>query len=305
MLNQNKNGVCVYILTHNRLSTLKFALESALRQTFNNLKIVVSDNSDNNETELAMKEYLEKYENLTYIHQYDASSSSAHIQKVISDNDYELYMLFHDDDEMLPNMIEQLYNAAISHPSYSAVAANAWLSKKNKRSLAFENNDTVIGNGKEFISRISRYGNMTIAPFPSYLYRKSIVGNIAFDSDHKGGKYCDISYLVDIANCAPIFYVGKPLMIYNIHESQDSASFDFLKHVQLTNYLLKVSNDKSLLIKLRIRHIYTNIVFEYKKNILRYRPMVISLFLKHSAYMYMIKYLVRMVQSRFISARSL
>lgn len=294
----NKCDVGVYIITHNRLSTLIPALESVLRQTLKGFEVVVSDNSDNDETELAIKQYLDKYENLKYIHHYNANSSSAHIQKVISDNTYELYMLFHDDDEMLPDMVEQLYNAAIAHPSYSAVASNAFFSEKGKRSLALENKDAIINNGEDFISRVSRYGNMAIAPFPSYMYRRSLVSDIMFDSEHKGGKYCDVSYLVDIANRSPIFYVGRPLMIYNIHDSQDSASFDFLKHVQLTNYLLKVSGNKTLLSKFRIRHIYTNLVSGYKTEKLRYRPMAISLFIKRSAYIYVIKYLIRIIQSR-------
>lgn len=293
-----KNKIGVYILTHNRLSTLIITLESILRQTYKGFDIIVSDNSENDETEQVMMEYLKKNNNIAYIHQKDARSASAHIQKVMSDNTYELYMLFHDDDEMLPNMIERLYNEAIKHPSYSAVAANAFLSYKDKKSLAFNKKDVVIKNGHEFISRVSRYGKMEIAPFPSYLYRKSIVNSIKFDSEHKGGKYCDISYLVDIVNCSPIYYVGEPLMIYNIHDFQDSASFDFLKHVQLTNYLLKVSKDKMLLSKFRIRHIYTNIVYGYKTERLRYRPMTISLFINHSAFIYMIKYLIRLVQSR-------
>lgn len=300
MVIQNKPKVGVYILTHNRLQTLKIALESVLSQSFKDMEVIISDNSDNNETENAMMDYVKRYNNLRYVHHHDANSSSAHIQKIISENRFELYMLFHDDDEMLFNMVEELYNAANSHPLCSAIAANAYLSTNGKNKLAFKEKNVIINNGNELIARYSAV-NMSIAPFPSYLYRKIAVDHIKFDYNKKGGKYCDVSYLVDIANCGPIFYIGKPLMVYNIHESQDSASFDFVKHVQLTNYLLKISGDKTLLKTFRIRHIYTNIVLGYETELLRFRPMVLSLFLRNGAYIYLFKYLVRFIQSRLKS----
>ncbi len=297
MITHNMEYVGVYILTHNRLSTLKVALESVLRQTYKYTKVIVSDNSDNLETELAMKDYLAKYENLSYIHHYDASSSSDHIQKILSENTYELYMLFHDDDEMLPNMVEELCKVAIAYPAFSAVAANALLNKDGNKTLAFKKHDAIINGGEELISRYSK-SVMKIAPFPSYLYRKSIVYGVRFDYDHKGGKYCDVSYLYDIANRGAIFYVGQPLMIYNIHDTQDSANFDFLKHVQLTNYLKRTIDDKSLIENFRLRHIYTNIVDGYKTKKLQYRQIAVAIFVKYNAKMYLLKYFFRLVQSR-------
>ena len=42
--------ICVYILTHNRPDVILRSLNSVREQDYCNLKIIVSDNSDNDET---------------------------------------------------------------------------------------------------------------------------------------------------------------------------------------------------------------------------------------------------------------
>jgi glycosyltransferase involved in cell wall biosynthesis len=50
--------VSILIPTHNRPEYFKIALESALHQTYRNIEIIISDNSDGNQTEKIIQEYL-------------------------------------------------------------------------------------------------------------------------------------------------------------------------------------------------------------------------------------------------------
>ena len=51
------NLVTILIPTYNRPQYLKFALESVLNQTYQNLEIVISDNSPNDETESMLQSF--------------------------------------------------------------------------------------------------------------------------------------------------------------------------------------------------------------------------------------------------------
>ena len=97
--------VCVYILTHNRPNDILRSLNSVRKQDFPNLKIVVSDNSDNDTTTELLKDLIRSDARINYIRRgKECSSANAHFNYILATNTHEYFMLFHDDDEMLPNM---------------------------------------------------------------------------------------------------------------------------------------------------------------------------------------------------------
>ena len=59
--------VCVYILTHNRPNEVLRSLNSVRRQNFPNLKIVISDNSDNEDTLSLLKNIINNDARISYI----------------------------------------------------------------------------------------------------------------------------------------------------------------------------------------------------------------------------------------------
>ena len=59
--------VCVYILTHNRPNDILRSLNSVRKQDFSNLKIVVSDNSDNDTTTELLKDLIRSDARINYI----------------------------------------------------------------------------------------------------------------------------------------------------------------------------------------------------------------------------------------------
>ena len=59
--------VCVYILTHNRPNDILRSLNSVRKQDFPNLKIVVSDNSDNDTTTELLKDLIRSDARINYI----------------------------------------------------------------------------------------------------------------------------------------------------------------------------------------------------------------------------------------------
>ena len=97
--------ICVYILTHNRPDVILRSLNSVREQDYCNLKIIVSDNSDNDETTELLKDITRKDRRVCYEKRgIECSSSNAHFNYILKTNSFEYFMLFHDDDEMLPSM---------------------------------------------------------------------------------------------------------------------------------------------------------------------------------------------------------
>lgn len=290
---ENKPKIQVFILTYNRPDTLVLSVDSVLRQTYPNVELIVSDNSTNDATYKVLSN-LKSWGCYKYLRRDPPLSGVEHLVKAMSEATTDFFMVFHDDDEMLPDMVEKLYKAITTADNYSAAGANAFAVKNGKKKKYFPEKDVLIPNG-EFL--IKHYTEKTIAPFPSYMYHRQAIKGILPDYDKQGGKYCDVSFLFNIAQRGPIIYVGKPLMLYNIHPGQDSGNFDFLKHIQLTNYLLRSIKDRSLLNKYRLYQIYRSAI-DGGNNVINYRPKLARLFCGHSAYKIFIKYIVRIIQSK-------
>lgn len=60
--------VSILIPSYNRPELFKIALESAINQTYENIEIIICDDSTNNKIEELMKDYLNKYDNIRYYH---------------------------------------------------------------------------------------------------------------------------------------------------------------------------------------------------------------------------------------------
>lgn len=291
---QDYPRIQVCIMTYNRPDTVQIAIESVLKQTYPNVELKLSDNSTNQDTfQLLLKS--NDWGRYKYVKREPPLTGIDHLNTIIGEMTADYFIVFHDDDEMFPDMIERLYSIIIRDDAYSAVGANAYVVKGNKKELAFPRNNVVLKNGDELINQ---YKIKEIAPFPSYLYNRKKIGNIRLDGAHKGGKYSDVSFLFDIANKGYIVYVGEPLMFYNIHPGQDSGNFDFVKHVQLTNYLRRNCLSGDVLSGLRLFHIYKNATEGFLNRRISFRPMVAKILLTYSCNDYFVKYIIRIIQNR-------
>lgn len=284
--------VQVVIITRNRPETLLVAVKSILNQSYENMELTISDNSTNDDTFHALSPYHDK---IKYIRRKpNIDSSMDHISTALREASCKYLIVFHDDDEMLPNMVESLSRALMTHPGYAAAGANAYIVKNNKKKLSFRDGDSVIAGIDQLVDRYNEKG---IAPFPSYMYNMELVQGLFMDKRH-GHKYCDVAFLADVAARGPIYYVGEPLMYYNIHPEQDSQYLDFIGHVKLTNYLRKRVSNKNVTTGLRLYHIYSNSIVGFKEGSMPYRGSVAKLLFKYSSAEYFPKYIIRLIQSK-------
>ncbi|OXG08760.1 glycosyltransferase involved in cell wall biosynthesis [Flavobacterium araucananum] len=252
----------IYILTHNRPDLLVYSIDSILKQVVKNCQyeLIVSDNSTNEDTEKLIGN---NYALISHLHYRKRSpmTSIEHFNIVLSEITGDFFMMFHDDDTMFSNMIETLYNTISSDEKLLAVGSNAKLVRNGKvlRDYFNKSVDLVINSVDELILAHFNYYS---APFPSYIYRNNVAKNIKLDIK-KGGKYCDVSFLLDIAAKGPIKIIAEPLMNYVLHKGQDSASYVAEQQCKMIQYMIKVSSftkHSSLIMRVRLVNLYVRVL---------------------------------------------
>lgn len=100
--------VSILIPTHNRPHFFKFALDSALRQTYPNIEIIVTDNSTNDETYEFIKPFLTSHPHIKYFRNEENIGPVLNFLKAyeLSSGEYIHYLM--DDDVFHPNKIERM-----------------------------------------------------------------------------------------------------------------------------------------------------------------------------------------------------
>ena len=122
----------ITILTRDRFDYFKVALDSVIQQeTQYKYQISISDNSEGSETELYIQKNLP---NISYIKRSPTLQSYDHFKKVISENldqkECEYFTLFHDDDIMTKDYVEEIYKKIEENQDFSAIGCNCKIIKK-------------------------------------------------------------------------------------------------------------------------------------------------------------------------------
>lgn len=276
----------IFIITHNRSTLLAKSIDSVLKQTIKNCEyeIIISDNSTNKVTEKLILDNYSNISNLIY-RKRSPMSWTQHFNTVLSEVTLSYFMIFHDDDTMHSNMVESLYNEIQKDKKLLAVGCNANLFKddKNLRNFFDTSSDIYIENIDQLVTA---YLNQCHSPFPCYMYKKAVAESMKLNLN-KGGKYCDVSFLLDIAGLGHIKMLKEPLMNYYYHGDQISTIHECEQHESLIRYMLRVSSftkDSSLIRKYRINNFYIKIS-RLEKSISSNRWLKISyIFLKYSPF---------------------
>jgi len=262
----------IYIMSRDRPDYLINALDSVISQVTVNIKldIIVSDNSETDEVEKIVSD-LYQNSNITYVRRVPTLSPFDHFRAIINEVSSEFYMLFHDDDIMLPNLVQNLYTEISRDDDVVAVGSNALIFYQDKCDASiitsFYSLKNKIFTSKEQLLKKYFLGN-GIAPYPSYLYRKKIYGDLVFFDERKGGKYSDVAYIMDGLNYGKIIWLNEPGMLYRIHASNGSSVFKRSELDLLINYIISNTTytENSFLLRLYLIHNYFRIFMNCLKS---------------------------------------
>ena len=219
--------VLVILPTYNRLPYLKQAIGSVLNQTYKNIELLVSDNSDNEK----VRDYLEFLNDnrITYVRSgYGISplEHAAYWEKYAQQKSHDFFTIFHDDDLMKKNHIKSSLKILIDNKGIKATSPAADIINE-KGIKSGEKTNFILYTDRVIKGYWGVFSSCWLNPmiYPATVYRSTIKYSPVrlFARSVKG--YFDYS-----GNILTIFNDGvivskKNTFSYRVHSGQDSVNF--------------------------------------------------------------------------------
>lgn len=242
----DKRNLTIYVMAHNRPDMLRETIKALQEQTFNDFTLVVSDNSDNNN----VKDMLIEERLIDTVDYRYRNGSENHFDLIINEVTSRYFMMLHDDDILLPDMVSRLYSK-ILEGNFAAVGCNAykiWEKRENifGKMLDSDQDITIHSIDEMFLHY---FGGCGVAAFPSYIYDKTRIRGMHFVWD--AGPYSDVTWLAKLTEKGNLYWIVEPLMLYRKHAGQDSYNQYPKATRQLLNFFLKHSHDTEVRCKIK------------------------------------------------------
>ena len=216
-------SVQLFILSRDRVDFCREAVVSAIGQTYANCQVVVSDNSESeNVAEMLAKEFPE----VVVIRRKPTLPALSHFNILIDEAVSPLMVLFHDDDVLEPEYVDQMVSLFQQHPEVAAVGCNAKILRGiSSTGLPFMGAFRGTVKLRRPFDLLEPYLSISLtspAPFPGYMYRTSIIRGLGLNAEY-GGKHADVSFLANILARGPMVWTSECLFRYRFHGQNDSS----------------------------------------------------------------------------------
>lgn len=222
--------VSILIPTYNRVDYFEIALESALSQTYKNIEIIISDNSEGNETENLIKnKYLSNYKNIRYYKNNTNIGASASISRLLelSKGDYINYLM--DDDVFEKTKIEKMMNYFINdkYNEISMVTSTRYIINDfgEKQRLFFALPEVIkiehVFEGSELLKFVFNNKLNIIGEPTTVLFKKDKLEEKF--GVYKGYLYVanmDLASWFNLLNKGKCVFVVEPLSMFRMHSQQ-------------------------------------------------------------------------------------
>ena len=254
-------SLTIYILCYNRPDFAKLAILSVLAQSCQNFRLIVSDHSSSDSVGDMVREV---FPNISYVRRLRELKHLEHFNLCMDEVETDYYCLFHDDDIMHKDFVKNMFECISKFPVAMAYASNAYIETKGniERRTAFLSRKKyeLIESPRVLAKKYFSRHQSGIAPNPSYIYSRHMVGGIRFIVD--GGKYADVALLLDILQAGPIIWINKPLMTYRMHGNNIGSIESIPDRLRFLGYLKKNKEifGGALIQDYRRSFIYKNVV---------------------------------------------
>jgi hypothetical protein len=182
-----------------------------------------------------------EFPEISYIRRSSALKHLEHFNLCIEEVQSDYYCLFHDDDLMSPDFVDVMLNFIDNYPAAAAYACNANIETNGKleprSSFRSFREYELIETPRNLAERYFSRNQSGIAPNPSYIYSRRLAGDQRFLID--GGKYADVSLLLDILRKGGIVWINRALMTYRIHGNNIGNVESLRDRLRFLGYLKK------------------------------------------------------------------
>ncbi len=246
--------VSILIPAYNRPHYLKQALDSALNQTYNNIEIVICDDSTNDKVESIMNAYLEKHSNIRYYRNKRNLGQFENDLKLfeLAKGEYINYLM--DDDVFEPEKIERMMDYYINDVSeeIKLVTSHRQLIDENGNKLPNEGiakklfKEDKIMDGKE-LGNFMLINNFNLIGEPTtVLFRKKdLTEPFGTFNGRKYGCNVDQASWLNLLSKGKVVYIADTLSYFRVHSNQQLQS-DKMKCLGAIDYVHEVLESPKL-----------------------------------------------------------
>ncbi len=216
--------VSILIPTFNRAEYLGQAIDSALTQTYTNIEIIVHDDASTDDTPQLLKKYSDK--RLRIIRTEDNHGMLGGWNYIVTKAKGDYIKFLASDDLLEPTCVEELVEAARTHPSVALITCQRKFIDEQGRvekKMGFSDKDTIV-NGKDHAHwilttlRENLIGEPTAVLYPTKLVKK------AGEYDRTFSQFADFEYWIRLLQFGDLVYVHKPLCSFRTHEGSNTSS---------------------------------------------------------------------------------
>lgn len=229
---QEKITVC--IPSYNRANTISNSINSILKQSYENIEILIIDNASTDNT----KEVVESFDDprIKYLYFPDLLEVNYNFMRAISCASTEIVCLFHSDDYYFPNIIEEELKYLVESDVGAVFSKMIPRKIDMNGSIEISNCDTKVKeyeviryNHKKFFEESLKRGIPVACP--TLMTKKSVIKEVGL-LDKKEGLISDISLWLPIARKCDIIDLQTPLMFYGTSDDQLSHKIHHKRIVQ-------------------------------------------------------------------------
>ena len=209
--------VSVIIATRNRPRYICEAVDSVLAQTYQSVEIIIVDGSSTDETHTLLNSYEDK---VRYFYQ-EAQGLSAALNFGIEKSSGQYLAFLHDDDILLPEMLEVQVAHLEAHPKVGMVHAEH---------LIMDETSDDPGPRKQRVSGAIPSGYIlprliikNVISHPTVVVRRPCLDKVGF-YDLENRLSLDYDLWLRIAQYFLIDYIDRPLVIYRMHTTNLSLN---------------------------------------------------------------------------------
>jgi glycosyltransferase involved in cell wall biosynthesis len=216
----------IVVLTRNRPHYLEECLQSIESQeTSFHYHLIVSDNSSNDDT----ADLLARHWPHVTTRRFQSIPIDEHFKSAINLSISKYLMIFHDDDILLPDYIDNAISKLEENPGLSAVSCNAYCYENEVPTKTFLKNlstNIIIHDQRSLIKRYLDPWAGGAPPLSPYIYRASALQADYLNLD-LAGKYSDFFFLLYVLKDGPFLWLSNPWAYYRIHSGSDNTEFVF------------------------------------------------------------------------------
>lgn len=170
--------ISILIPTYNNASKIRRCLDSAINQTYKDIKVIVLNDGSTDETEEIVMEYVKKYNNVFY-HKNETNMGRGYSRnKILSLSDTRLSCWLDSDDYMALDKVQQQYEYFLNNPDCCFLATPMMCLMSEDRMEPGYSNYNFIKNVNLLNLRMVNH-----IPHPTVMFKTEIARNLKFNEN--------------------------------------------------------------------------------------------------------------------------